>query len=215
MRSDTRTMRRWTVAWVCSLTRQRRVGNRARTGTGRRDVVGCAGTDTRRGDGAPTALCSSLIVPGQNQLFCPILPPRHGPCGRVLPLGQPSQQVTMLDNSFIGPVFCSRQHMAPSWVQTIIPYLMPEQSACPDRQECRPTLHLTQGLTAIFLVSVSAPHPQNAATFIPIGLIEQHGLKAVAMVERPQACEALGGGYVDVREMAANLIDAELVRPHQ
>ncbi len=47
----------------------------------------------------------------------------------------------MLDNSFIGPVFRSRQRTAPSWVQTIIPYLTPEQSACPDRQECSTTLH--------------------------------------------------------------------------
>ena len=47
----------------------------------------------------------------------------------------------MLDNSFIGPVFRSRQHTAHSWFQTIIPYLTPEQSACPDRQECKPTLH--------------------------------------------------------------------------
>ncbi len=47
----------------------------------------------------------------------------------------------MLDNSFIGPVFRSRQHTAPSWVQTIAPYLMPKQSAYPDRQECRTALH--------------------------------------------------------------------------
>jgi len=52
----------------------------------------------------------------------------------------------MLDTNFIGPVFRGRQHTALSRVQTITPYLMPKQSAYPDRQECRTALHDQCGL---------------------------------------------------------------------
>ncbi len=47
----------------------------------------------------------------------------------------------MLDNNFIGPVFRGWQPTSLGRVQTITPYLMPEQSAYPDRQECRTALH--------------------------------------------------------------------------
>jgi len=47
----------------------------------------------------------------------------------------------MLDNNFIGPVFRGWQPTSLGRVQTITPYLTPEQSAYPDRQECRTALH--------------------------------------------------------------------------
>jgi len=81
----------------------------------------------------------------------------------------------MLDNSFIGPVFRSRQHMAPSWVQTIIPYLTPEQSACPDRQECSTTLH-DQCSLPLHLTRMRPLTAEDEATLR--GIAERHGFYA-------------------------------------